>query len=104
MWREILTAIKVDYRCMLRTQRQREIEIGGLNATNQCECQELTGDGTPRLRGFSQRCDGSGSSYARSPLVPPAFIAKLPPSIGMIAPVIHSDASEANNMASPLMS
>ncbi len=35
---------------------------------------------------------------------PPAFIAKLPPSIGIIAPVIHDEASDANQSANPLMS
>ena len=37
----------------------------------------------------------------RCPGVPPAFIARLPPSIGMIAPVIHDEASEASSTASP---
>lgn len=32
---------------------------------------------------------------------PPAFIARLPPSIGMIAPVIHLEASEASSTAKP---
>lgn len=35
---------------------------------------------------------------------PPAVIARLPPSMGMSAPVTHSDASEARKMATPLMS
>ena len=35
---------------------------------------------------------------------PPAFLARLPPSNGIRAPVIHDDASEPRKMASPLMS
>src|SRR5262245_57821457 len=35
---------------------------------------------------------------------PPEFLARLPPSIGMIAPVIHVDASDARKIASPLIS
>src|SRR6185312_12984286 len=34
----------------------------------------------------------------------PGFIARLPPSMGIRAPVIQLDASEASKMASPLMS
>ena len=37
-----------------------------------------------------------------SPGVPPAFCARLPPSIGIIAPVIHAEASEAKKIASKL--
>ena len=35
---------------------------------------------------------------------PPPFSARLPPSMGISAPVIHSEASDASNTASPLMS
>ena len=35
------------------------------------------------------------------PMVPPAFMAIFPPSIGIVAPVIHDDASDASKTAKP---
>ena len=51
-------------------------------------------------------CSGHGSVPQNTPVpgVPPAFMARLPPSMGIRVPVIHELAGDASNTANPLMS
>src|SRR5688572_22642649 len=56
------------------------------------------------LLGGADELHGAVEVHCGFRMVPPALRARLPPSMGMMAPVIHFDASDARRTARPLMS